>query len=70
VTQQPGPPRYRPRCLTCPWTGRERSRYSYAAEAAKDHTGTTGHLAFVLDHYGLRVVGSTTYPDPERNARP
>jgi hypothetical protein len=64
------PPRYRPTCPTCPWTGREYTRSAYAEQAAADHCKDKGHVTHVIDHYGLRVVGTTAYPDTERNARP
>lgn len=56
------PARYRARCPTCPWTGREYSRYSYAEEAARDHAKRLFHDTHVIDHYGLRITGSTIRP--------
>ena len=61
------PVRYRARCPACPWTGREYSRYSQAEDAARDHAERTVHDTHVIDHYGLRVAGSTIRPADERS---
>ncbi len=56
------PARYRARCPTCPWTGREFSRYTSAEDAARDHAKRRYHDTHVIDHYGLRIAGSTIRP--------
>lgn len=64
VTAKPPvkPPRYAARCDHCRWTGREFSRYGTAENAVKDHVREHAHDAYVLDQYGMRVVGSTVRP--------
>nr|WP_157987471.1 DUF6349 family protein [Jiangella endophytica] len=62
MAQPNTPVRYRARCPKCSWTGREYSRYSHAEEAARDHAKRHFHDTHVIDHYGLRIAGSTIRP--------
>ncbi|WP_162605847.1 DUF6349 family protein [Jiangella aurantiaca] len=62
MAQSNTPARYRARCPACPWTGREFTRYSHAEEAARDHAKRHFHDTHVIDHYGLRIAGSTIRP--------
>lgn len=53
---------YRARCPACSWTGREYTRYSRAEDAAREHAKRNFHGTHVIDHYGLRIAGSTIHP--------
>lgn len=58
-------PAYRAHCPTCQRSGREFSSYGNAEEAARGHAGKHSHTAYVLDQYGIRVVGSVQKPGSE-----
>jgi hypothetical protein len=60
-------PAYRAHCPTCHKSGREFTSYGNAEEAARGHAGKHIHTTYVLDQYGIRVVGSVQRPggDPE-----
>lgn len=61
------PVTFRAHCPKCPWTGRSYSKYGDADTAARDHAREHGHRTWVLDHYDLKVIGSTVDPaDPGR----
>lgn len=56
-------PAYRAHCPTCQQSGREFSSYGNAEEAARGHARKHAHTTYVLDQYGIRVVGSVQHPD-------
>lgn len=56
---------YRWLCPTCHTKGRELSSSAAAEHAGAEHTKTFRHTTYLVDHYGMRVVGSTQRPgDP------
>lgn len=58
------PPRvhFRAHCPTCLWTGRPFQHIAHADDAAKDHANIKKHVTHVIDHYKLRVTGTTHRP--------
>lgn len=55
-------PAYQARCQDCAVASRRFTSYTTAEAAAARHTYSTGHTAYVVDHYGMRVAGSTVRP--------
>lgn len=53
---------YQARCESCTDRSRRFLTYSSAETAAERHTEQTAHTTYVVDHYGLRVSGSTVRP--------
>ncbi|SDU86896.1 hypothetical protein SAMN04488563_6937 [Jiangella alkaliphila] len=57
-------PAYRAHCPTCRKSGRQFRSYGLAEQAAGGHTDKFRHTTYVIDHYGVRVTGSTQRPEP------
>ncbi|TDE09098.1 hypothetical protein [Jiangella asiatica] len=55
-------PAYRAHCPTCRESGREFSSYGNAEEAARGHAGKHTHTTYVVDQYGIRIIGSFQRP--------
>lgn len=55
-------PAYRAHCPRCKSSGREFSSYGSAEQAARGHADKYSHETHVIDHYGIRVVGSVQRP--------
>lgn len=54
-----GVARYRAYCSKCKSSGREFTQYGTAETAAKGHADDSKHVTWVIDHYGIKVIGST-----------
>ncbi|WP_147375278.1 hypothetical protein [Jiangella rhizosphaerae] len=55
-------PAYRAHCPKCRKSGRTFAVYGSAERAARGHADKYGHATYVLDQYGIRVVGSDQRP--------
>lgn len=61
-------PAYRAHCSRCKKSGRTFSSYGSAEQAAQGHADKHGHVAHVIDQYGIRIIGSTRRPGDESGA--
>ncbi|TDD64551.1 hypothetical protein E1262_27870 [Jiangella aurantiaca] len=55
-------PAYRAHCPQCRKSGRTFAVYGKAEHAAHGHAVKYGHATYVIDQYGIRVVGSDQRP--------
>lgn len=62
-------PSYRAHCPSCRRSGREFRSYGGAEQVAQGHADKNGHATYVIDQYGLRVIGSGRHPGESRETR-